>query len=58
MKCATKDRNLKQCCRYANHGKFCELHKYMLDYSYEMIQNAKSCSGCLKPYYIEEPCKK
>jgi hypothetical protein len=57
MKCATKDRNLKQCRRYASHGKFCELHKYMIDYTDEMLEKAKSCSTCLKTYYIEDPYK-
>ncbi len=57
MKCATKDRNLKQCRRYASHGKFCELHKYMIDYTDEMLEKAKSCSSCLKTYYIEDPYK-
>ena len=57
MKCATKDRNLKQCRRYATNGKFCELHKYMLEYTDEMIEKSKPCSGCLKPYYLEEPYK-
>ena len=57
MKCATKDRNLKQCRRYASNGKFCELHKYMIDYTDEMLEKAMPCSGCLKTYYIEEPFK-
>jgi len=57
MKCATKDRNLKQCRRYANNGKFCDLHKYMLEYTDEMVEKSKPCSGCLKPYYLEEPYK-
>jgi len=57
MKCATKDRNLKQCRRYATNGKFCELHKYMLEYTDEMVEKSKPCSGCLKPYYLEEPYK-
>jgi hypothetical protein len=57
MKCATKDRNLKQCRRYASNDKFCELHKYMIDYTDEMLEKAMPCSGCLKTYYIEEPFK-
>ena len=57
MKCATKDRNLKQCRRYASQGKFCELHNYMIDYTDEMLEKAMPCSGCLKTYYIEEPYK-
>ena len=57
MKCATKDRNLKQCRRYASNGKFCNLHDYMIDYTDEMLEKAKSCTCCLKTYYIEEPFK-
>jgi hypothetical protein len=57
MKCATKDRNLKQCRRYASQGKFCELHDYMIDYTDEMLEKAKPCTGCLKTHYIEEPFK-
>ena len=57
MKCATKDRNLKQCRRYASNGKFCNLHDYMIDYTDEMLEKAKPCSSCHKTYYIEEPFK-
>jgi len=54
MKCATKDRNLNPCRGNATHGKFCKIHHYMVDYTDEMVAQAKTCSTCKKTYYMGE----
>ena len=54
MKCATIDRNLKSCRGNATNGKFCKIHSYMVDYTDEMVENAKPCGTCRKTYFMGE----
>ena len=54
MRCATKDRKGDPCRNYGKDGRFCRFHKYMDEYTDEMVQSAKLCSGCLQLKYTGE----
>ena len=45
-KCASKDRNGDPCRNYGRDGLYCNFHKYMNDYTPEMIEQVKLCSAC------------
>ena len=45
-KCASKDRNGDPCRNYGRDGLYCKFHKYMNDYTPEMIEKVKLCSAC------------
>jgi len=68
MKCLAKDRNNDSCRNYSIDvdcipTRFCKLHQYMNDYTQEMLDSCKLCTGCRKMRYfandnkICEPCR-
>lgn len=62
MKCAAKDYKSDSCRNYAIdlHGiptRFCKLHQYMNEYTQEMLDAARLCTGCRKMRYLPEECK-
>jgi hypothetical protein len=62
MKCLAKDRHADSCRNYAIETdgistKFCKLHQYMVEYSQEMIDSAKLCTGCKKMRYFAAESK-
>jgi hypothetical protein len=68
MKCLAKDRNLDPCRNYTIDvdgipTKFCKFHQYMNDYTPEMLNSTRLCTGCKKmrhfvnDYKICEPCR-
>lgn len=55
MRCLGKDRNKNECRNHAiGETKFCKFHDYMSNYTNDMIQNTKLCSGCKKMTYLED----
>ena len=53
MKCAGKDRELRQCrVNMKNGEKFCKLHLYMEEYTEEMMNHLTVCSTCKKAKYL------
>ena len=53
MKCAGKDRNLLPCrVNMKNGEKFCKTHKYMEEYTEEMMNHLLSCSSCKNAKYL------
>lgn len=68
MKCLAKDRNNDPCRNYSIDvdvivTKFCKLHQYMKDYTPEMLDASRLCTGCKKMRYFDteykicEPCR-
>ena len=68
MKCLAKDRNLDPCRNYTIDvdgipTRFCKFHQYMNDYTPEMLDSTRLCTGCRKmryfanDYKICEPCR-
>ncbi len=45
-KCASKDRNGDPCRNYGRDGLYCKFHKYMNEYTSEMIEKVKLCTTC------------
>lgn len=69
MKCLAKDRNNDPCRNYCIDvdgvpTKFCKLHQYMNNYTPEMLDATRLCTGCRKmryfatDYKICDPCRK
>ena len=57
-KCLAIDRNNNGCrCNALNESRFCKNHSYMSDYTDEMMANQTICSGCKKPYYLQDDAK-
>ena len=55
MKCAGKDRELRQCrVNMKNGEKFCKLHLYMEEYTEEMMNHLTVCSTCKKAKYLSD----
>lgn len=55
MRCLAKDRNNNGCRNHAiGDTRFCTFHDYMIQYTEEMIENSKICSGCKKNLFIKE----
>ena len=53
MTCAGKDRNLLPCrVNMKNGEKFCKTHKYMEEYTEEMMNHLLSCSSCKNAKYL------
>ena len=45
-KCASKDRNGDPCRNYGRDGLYCKFHKYMNEYTPEMVEKVKLCTTC------------
>ena len=45
-KCASKDRNGDPCRNYGRDGLYCKFHKYMNEYTSEMVEKVKLCTTC------------
>ena len=62
MKCLAKDRNKDPCRNYSIDideipTKFCKLHQYMNDYTPEMLDSTRLCTGCRKMRYFSTEYK-
>ena len=62
MKCLAKDRNNDPCRNYfinidGTQTKFCKLHQYMNEYTQEMLDSTRLCTGCKKMRYFDTEYK-
>ena len=54
-KCSSIDRHSNPCRnRCLTESRFCKFHQHMNDYTDDMLQSLKLCSGCNKMYFLEE----
>lgn len=52
-KCRGIDRHGDECRNDIKFGHFCEYHKYMKDYTKDMMDNLTKCTGCLKYKFLD-----